>query len=105
MNNTFGERLNFLRKQKKATQQDIADLLHISRKQISQYENGKDLPGIRSVIKLADYFMVSIDYLLGHELKAEGTKPVIQPIKETVLDGEYFLVINNGTPRFQGTVK
>lgn len=45
--------------------------------------------------------MVSIDYLLGHELKAEGTKPVIQPIKETVLDGEYFLVINNGTPRFQ----
>lgn len=101
MNNALGERLKYLRKQKKTTQQDIADLLHVSQMQISRYENGKDLPGIQSVIKLADYFMVSIDYLLGHEIKTEGTKPVIPPIEETVLNGEYFLVINNGTPRFQ----
>ncbi|WP_158077360.1 LexA family protein [Caenibacillus caldisaponilyticus] len=61
-------RLRSLRKQQKKTQQDLANLLGISRQAYSNYETGQREPDIESLKKLADYFGVSIDFLIGHNI-------------------------------------
>lgn len=60
-------RLLELRKQNNKSQQEIADLLNIRQNNYSKYELGKTEPNINSLIKLADYYNVSIDYLVGRD--------------------------------------
>lgn len=61
----FSEQFKALRKEKGATQEDLAKLLNITQTQVSYYEKGKALPPFHALIALADYFAVSIDYLVG----------------------------------------
>lgn len=58
-------RLKLLREEKGLIQKDIAKLLNVSIPAINQYENGKRDMSTETVIKLAEYFDVSTDYLLG----------------------------------------
>ena len=58
-------RLKELRKKKGVTQQVIADSLNIERALYGRYEDGSRKPPLPNLIKLADYFHVSTDYLLG----------------------------------------
>lgn len=60
-------RLKELRKQNKLNQTDIAKVLQIEQNTYSKYEIGKAEPNISNLIKLADYYQVSIDYLVGRE--------------------------------------
>ena len=61
----FIERLKKLRKKEKLTQKDIATFLNISQPAYQQFESGKKKMNLETMEKLADYFNVSIDYLLG----------------------------------------
>ncbi len=63
--NYFKERLKQLREEHKFTQQDLAEHLHISIRQYRRYEKGDYEPNLETLIKLADYFSVSLDYLVG----------------------------------------
>lgn len=63
--NIFAQRLKMLRKSKKCTQLTLAELLGITRTQISDLENGKTSTSMERLCMLADYFDVSIDYLVG----------------------------------------
>lgn len=58
-------RLKLLREEKKLIQKDIAKLLNVSIPAVNQYESGKRDMSTETVIKLAEYFNVSTDYLLG----------------------------------------
>ena len=58
-------RLKELRKHKKISQLKLAMELNTSQNTISRYETGEREPGINELIKIADYFNVSIDYLVG----------------------------------------
>lgn len=57
-------RLKELRKKRGITQLKLAMDLNMCQNTISRYENGKREAGYDELIKLADYFQVSIDYLL-----------------------------------------
>ncbi|MED4922941.1 helix-turn-helix transcriptional regulator [Anoxybacillus geothermalis] len=61
----FPNRLKMLRLQKKLTHQDMADFLGITRQGYSKYENGQSQPDIDTINKLAEFFNVTTDYLLG----------------------------------------
>ncbi|MCL2696721.1 MAG: helix-turn-helix domain-containing protein [Oscillospiraceae bacterium] len=61
----FAERLRVLRAIKKTRQYDIATLLKVTPSQISDLENAKTTTTIEKLWLLADYFDVSIDYLVG----------------------------------------
>ena len=61
----FPARLESLRKDRKLTQKQIADMLGIARTTYSGYENGTREPDHEILQKIADFFEVSIDYLLG----------------------------------------
>ena len=57
-------RLKELRRARRITQLKLAMDLHMSQNTISRYENNEREPGIRELIQIADYFNISIDYLL-----------------------------------------
>lgn len=57
-------RLKELRKKKRMTQQALATELHMSQNTISRYETGEREAGYTELIRIADYFCVSVDYLL-----------------------------------------
>lgn len=61
----FSIRLKSLRTQHKKTQQEMADVLGISRQGYAKYENNLGEPDNSTLARLADYFKVSTDYLLG----------------------------------------
>ena len=61
----FQKRLIELRKINGLTQRKVAEHLQISQPSYIRYENGKSEPTLANLIKLADYFDVSLDYLLG----------------------------------------
>lgn len=64
--------LRFLRKKYNMTQQDVADLLRVSKANISKYENGLVGMSIEQSIKLADYFGISLDQLVKQDLSKEA---------------------------------
>lgn len=62
--------LREIRKKKKLNQQRVALDLNITREALSHYENGRRDPSLTMLVKLSNYFNVSIDYLItGHEFK------------------------------------
>ena len=58
-------KLRNIRKEKGISQLKLAMDLNMSQNTISRYETGEREPGINELVKLADYFDVSVDYLLG----------------------------------------
>ncbi|MEI3331325.1 MAG: helix-turn-helix transcriptional regulator [Oscillospiraceae bacterium] len=57
-------RLRELRLERNMSQQRLAMELSMTQNTISRYENGEREPGIKELIRIADYFNVSLDYLL-----------------------------------------
>ena len=64
-------RLKELRKEKNLTQLQLAMALNMSQNTISRYETGERQAGYDELIRFADYFRVSIDYLLERTDKRE----------------------------------
>ena len=65
--NIFGIRLRELRIQRKLSQKELSEELGVGRPTITQYETGSKKPSLKMVIKIADYFDMSIDYLIGRK--------------------------------------
>lgn len=59
------EKLLFLRERLNVTQKAVADYIGLSRQAYAHYEFGDRYPDPKTLCKLADYFNVSVDYLLG----------------------------------------
>lgn len=82
MMSSFGERFKELRLEKQLTQQELADNINkiynltFGKSAVSQYENNKRTPEIYALEKFADFFNVSIDYLLGRT-NERNTKEII----------------------------
>lgn len=62
---TFPERLVKLRKINNITQKQLAENLSLSEVGIQNYESGRRKPAYEVLLTLADYFDVSLDYLVG----------------------------------------
>jgi len=61
----FNEKLQDLRKNKGLTQEELAEVLYVSRTAISKWESGRGYPSIDSLKEIAKYFSVTIDELLS----------------------------------------
>lgn len=61
----YGERLKALRKKRKVQQKELAEHLGISVRGYQFYESEDNEPNIKMLIALADFYDVSIDYLVG----------------------------------------
>ena len=61
----YGERLKLLRKEKKVPQKELADFLGISVRGYQFYESEVNEPNVKVLTMLADFYGVTIDYLVG----------------------------------------
>lgn len=63
------ENLRFLRKKSGLTQAELAKKMHIQQYNISDYEIGRIEPNIQTLLRFADIFNVSVDFLVGRKTK------------------------------------
>ena len=62
---TFANRLKLLRSNKNLTQKEFAKILDINERSYQNYEINASTPNFKLLLFIADYFDVSIDYLVG----------------------------------------
>jgi len=69
----FAGRLKLLRTEAGLTQQDFANIIMVKRTTIGMYEAGKREPDFETMEKIADYFNVSMGYLMGEDKETSGS--------------------------------
>lgn len=77
----MGEFLKKLRNEKNITQEQLAEMLNVSNRSVSRWENGRNLPDIDILILLCDYYEVEMSEMLKGERKGNMN----QEDKETIL--------------------
>lgn len=78
----IGEFLKTLRKDKKLTQEELADKMNVSRRTVSRWETGSNLPDLSILVELADLYDVDMREIFNGERK---DKAVDKDLKETML--------------------
>lgn len=66
MVDTFGSRFKGLRKDLGLTQEELATIFFLNKSSISRYERGQQVPELDLLQRIADFFQVGTDYLLGN---------------------------------------
>lgn len=61
----FGKKLRLLRKEKRLSQAELAEILCVSQSAISAWEKGLSVPSAIAIIRMVNFFDVSSDFLLG----------------------------------------
>ena len=75
----FPSRLRELRAQKKLRQKDLAAQLGVAQTTVANYEQGSRFPGEKTLERIADFFDVSLDYLLGRAESSIRHEPFPNP--------------------------
>lgn len=99
----FSENFKLLRKSKSYSQAELAELLGISKSSVNMYERGEREPNSEMLIKIADLFEVSIDFLIGRVVEGmtslacgicvfrAATKESLDRLTENLVPGEYWI--------------
>ena len=82
------ERLKELRTKRHLLQKDVAAVLGIDRTTYVKYENGLSEPSYDILCKLAEYFEVSTDYLLGRDDAIKNVSPTMNDLKVALFGGD-----------------
>lgn len=72
---SFGKRIKELRENKGHTQREVANLLSMSNSTLAMYETDKRQPDLAATARLADFFGVTTDYLIGRNISAAKSEP------------------------------
>jgi len=78
----IGEFLKTLRKENNLTQEELADKLNVSRRTVSRWETGSNLPDLGILVELADFYDVDMREIFNGERKNENME---KELKETML--------------------
>ncbi len=76
-NKLFGERIKGLRIEKKMTQQELGNIVGLTSTGISYWESGKAVPNFETLVKISNFFGVSVDYLTGKDDIDKDNKEMI----------------------------
>ena len=90
MKETLSEKLKKLRMKSGLTQAELADKIKVSPSSIGMYEQGRRTPDLEVLSKIATYFQVSIDYLLGRTniKNFEDFPPEVRNLTEMLLSAD-----------------
>jgi transcriptional regulator with XRE-family HTH domain len=81
----LGDKIKLLRSEQGITQDQLADYLNVSRQSIGGYENDGVEPSLSVLVKMADRFNVSLDYLLERTEEKHNINALDQDTKEFLL--------------------
>jgi transcriptional regulator with XRE-family HTH domain len=99
----FPTRLKQIRLEQKLTQEQLGEKINVTKVSISGYENGNRTPDTETLQKIADYFRVSVDYLLGRSNKRDlhnDSNDNHHPLNDSKL-GLWFKDIQDASPENQ----
>lgn len=86
----LGEQIKKLRMNKGMSQVQLADKLNVTKQSVSNWENEYIMPSVDMLIKIANFFNVSTDYLLGlsekHTLNTDGLSDLQITHIQTIID-------------------
>ena len=91
----LGDKLYSLRKNRKISQEEFAEILNTSRQNISKWERNESKPDIDKLIIIARLFNVSIDYLLSYEINFSNVDNFLNKLKECCKKNEFIIDIND----------
>lgn len=74
----LAENIRSYRKQRKMTQEHLADALGVTVGAVYKWESGQSVPELRLLVEIADFFNVSVDVLLGYEMKDNRLKAILE---------------------------
>ncbi len=80
---SIGEKLYTLRKNKSISQEEFAEIIGTSRQAVSKWERDESFPDIEKVVLIAQYYNISIDYLLGHSIDSLEINEFIEKLETT----------------------
>lgn len=71
-----GDKIKILRKNNKLTQKELSSKIGIAQSTLGMIEKNRTAPGRNTLIKIADFFNVTVDYLLSDDEEKENTKQI-----------------------------
>ena len=74
-NTGIGTRLRLLRKEKRLTQTQLAGQIGIGQTAVANYESGRRFPDEENLVRIADFFGISLDDLVGRDYRARPRRP------------------------------
>lgn len=89
---TLGEKIKKVRQLNNLKQTDLANILFVSEKTISSWENNRTIPNLNMIYKISDYFKISFYYLISDNYDLKATKEF--GIKLKVEEKEYNRLLN-----------
>lgn len=99
---TFGERLYQIRKEAGLSQEELAELMEVSRQSVSKWESDKAYPEMTRLLFISDYFHVSLDYLMRG---TEDAQVVVERTPEKYTSEKMWVVWNTFTTNLTGMQK
>lgn len=99
----FGKRLYQLRKNRKMSAEQVAEKVVTSRVTMQKYEKGKTRPDIQMLNKLADFFNVSADFLLGRNPYPTATLEIAKMCEYTGLNPESIKLLHSYSTKLEFT--
>ena len=79
----IGKKIKELRTLKGLTQEELADILQVSRQAISKWESGQSVPESDKLIVISNYFKVSLDYLLKEDDEEQNSSEKVETTLQT----------------------
>ena len=101
----FPKRLKELRLAHGETQKDLANAIEVGRTTISEYESGKIVPKQEGLLRIANHFNVSVDYLTGVSNTPATRKQNVSDLDSLLNTIHYILLDEYDTPvYYEGTI-
>ncbi len=108
MNLLLNENISKYRKENKMTQEDLAEALGVTFAAVSKWERGLATPDLELIIQMANIFDVSVDCLVGYQLKSSNVEDLIKKTDMLILDNkneDAILECNNALVKYPNNFK
>ena len=99
----LAENIRFFRKNKKMTQEQLAESLGVTVGAVSKWESAMTTPEISMIMRLAEFFDTSMDVLVGYHLQNKSLPQIMEQLKELRQQKEYDDAISLGEKALQKT--
>ena len=102
---SLGEKIKIIRISNNLKQSELADILHISEKTISSWENDRTTPDLNMIYKISNYFKKSFYYLISDDYINLNNNEIEIKLKVDKSEHERILNLVKNTAKYKNTVK
>ena len=84
----LSENIRAFRKQRRLTQEQLAEVLHVTTGAVYKWESGMSVPELNLIVEMADFFDTSVDTLLGYRMKDNRLQAIVERLQEFLRNGD-----------------